>query len=109
MPVLASQRLRRNLFTSASGFCRYLHCKSAAAYEGLITNQDTRQCSRVSVQVLLQDSLPRARLHEDYQKDEATPPVSLTDYLEYVDKKTGFTPLLAAVFWHRTQAARLVS
>ncbi|KAA6424831.1 MAG: hypothetical protein FRX49_05005 [Trebouxia sp. A1-2] len=56
----------------------------------------------------LEDSLPRARLHGDYQKLEATQPVSLTDHLEYVDKQTGFTPLLAAVFWHRTQAARLL-
>ncbi|KAL0020903.1 hypothetical protein WJX77_009182 [Trebouxia sp. C0004] len=60
------------------------------------------------LQVLLQDSLPRARLHGDYQKDETAQPVSLTDYLEYVDKQTGFTPLMAAVFWHRTQAARLL-
>ena len=61
------------------------------------------------VQALLQNKLPEARLLEECQKGQDTPHCRIAaDYLEHVDIKTGFTPLLAAVFWHRAQAARLV-
>ncbi|KAL0018862.1 hypothetical protein WJX79_001589 [Trebouxia sp. C0005] len=80
----------------------------AQAREPYLVYLATKSGRVEELEVLLQDSLPRARLHGDYQKLEATQPVSLTDHLEYVDKQTGFTPLLAAVFWHRTQAARLL-
>ena len=61
---------------------------------------------------LLQDRLPQARYLESILKirqdlHEGTPP-TVAGYLEYVDKTTGFTPLLAAVFYHTEQCARLV-
>lgn len=64
------------------------------------------------LQALLQDRLPQARYlesinnsHKDLHEDS---PLTVTDYLEYVDKTTGFTPLLAAVFYHKERCARLV-
>ena len=64
------------------------------------------------VQALLQDLLPVTKhLHNVHQSQQGLQEgtyLTATDYLEYVDKQTGFTPLLAAVFNHREQCAKLV-
>ena len=64
------------------------------------------------LQALLQDRMPQARslenIHKSQQDLHEGLPLSVADYLEYVDKTTGLTPLLAAVLYHREQCARLV-
>ena len=103
------------------------HCRPSAASSSCVCCAKVQACvlervvSRIleisqrtpayisHVQTLLQNKLTEARLLE-CQKGQDTPRCCIAaDYLEHVDVKTGFTPLLAAVFWHRAQAARLVS
>ena len=52
--------------------------------------------------------MQRVLLQEHQQAQQGLQDVSITDHLEYVDGSTGFTPLVAAVHWHRIQAARTV-
>lgn len=68
--------------------------------------------NRPFLQALLQDILPASNhlqdLHHSQQDLSKRPYPTAADYLEYVDKQTGFTPLLAAVRYHRGQCAKLV-
>ena len=64
----------------------------------------------LNAQGLLQGQVSSVRLLGDQQKGQHTlQPVPVAEYLEYVDERTGFTPLLVAVFYHSTEAAKLVS
>lgn len=60
-----------------------------------------------ALQALLEDILP-VDLHHSQQDLGTGSYRTATDYLEYVDKDTGFTPLLAAVHYHRGHCAKLV-
>lgn len=63
----------------------------------------------LTAQGLLQDKLSAIRLLGDQKGQHTTQSVTVADCLEYVDALTGFTPLLAAIFYHNMEAAKLVS
>lgn len=63
----------------------------------------------LNAQGLLQDRLSAIRLLGDQKGQHTLQSVTVADYLEYVDARTGFTPLLAAIFYHNIEAAKLVS
>lgn len=70
-------------------------------------------CLWPALQVLLHEHLPHGRVYQyqdgfqDSHSDISG--VSSSDLLEYVDKSSGFTPLIAAIYYHKKTAVELVS
>ena len=97
---------------------RLITCHSQFILQGVCSTSAPTTCAANSdyvlpLQALLQDLLPVAEQPQDaygsqQDTDKGTHP-TMADYLEFVDKQTGLTPLLAAVFHHREACAKLVS
>lgn len=82
-------------YVSVPDVCAELHCWS-------------------SLQVLLQEHLPNGKVWHQYQdglQDSRSDSsgASSSDLLEHVDKASGFTPLIAAIYYHKKAAVELVS
>lgn len=63
----------------------------------------------MSMQALLQEHLPDGKLWHQLQDSHSDiSSASSSDLLEYVDKASGFTPLIAAIYYHKNAAVELV-
>lgn len=72
------------------------------------------ESSAAPLQVLLQEHLPNGKVwhqHQDGLQDSRSDSsgASSSDLLEHVDKASGFTPLIAAIYYHKKAAVELVS
>ena len=62
------------------------------------------------MQALLKEHLPNGKLWHQLQDSHSDiSGTSSPDLLEYVDKASGFTPLIAAIYYHKNAAVELVT